>query len=131
MVHINVVKYTYLCPYCGENKESSGYIPMCNVCGEFVCNKCKENYVCSGCLSKLNPEQRKLFNKKGGKSKILIKIFKEVYGPNFITPRDRESDEELMRNLSRKIFEKEDAREEFQKLRDKRVQDTNNPELWK
>ena len=130
MVTITVVNYSYPCPYCGKIKKSKHIIPSCKVCGEFVCKQCREKDVCPGCLSKLNPDQKKLFSKKGHKKKILTQIFQEVYGPTFILAKLRVDHKDDLMALARKIFDREEATKEFQIVRENRVQDTHNPNLW-
>ncbi|MBN1215370.1 MAG: hypothetical protein JXA99_07980 [Candidatus Lokiarchaeota archaeon] len=131
MPTIKVVNYSYNCPYCLKTKKSNDHIPMCKVCGEFVCSKCSDKAVCPGCISKLNLELKKIFDKKGKKDKVLTSIFRQVYGSNFLIKNDREGNMELKKALGLKMLSKEDASEEFLKFREINVKDTHNSELWK
>ena len=130
MPTFKVIQYTYLCSYCGEMRKKNDGIPVCKVCGEFICSKCSEKEVCNDCLSKLNPDQRKLFKKKGKKEKILTQIFQQVYGPKFIIAELRKDSKEFIKTLVKKLMNFEDASEEFKIRRNSRVQETHNPNLW-
>ena len=125
MPKISDMNIKFHCAYCGGGNRSSDFIPMCHVCGEFVCPKCIEKGVCPGCLSKLTPDQRVLFNKKGKKKKILTQIFQKVYGPKFIISKLR------MPKFNKEELKEIPLSELFQKMRDILVENTHNPSLWK